>query len=122
MAIAISVAACKVIQPNPIGATRVSRVDESLSIPPVSALAQQGYDIFMRNCAHCHGADAHGDEGPDLHGATKSEARIASLIKNGIQGEMPKFGAKLGEDEIRALIAFISSLREPPVRCSTVLP
>ena len=62
------------------------------------------------NCAHCHAPDAHGDEGPDLHGVTKSDARIAALIKNGVKGEMPKFGTKLSDTDVQALTAFIRSL------------
>jgi mono/diheme cytochrome c family protein len=68
--------------------------------------------LFMQNCAHCHGTDARGDEGPDLHGVTKSDARIASLIKDGKKGEMPKFGTKLTDAEVQALVAFVRSLKE----------
>jgi mono/diheme cytochrome c family protein len=81
-------------------------------IPPDGTQAYQGYTLFLRNCAHCHGSDARGDEGPDLHGVTKSDARISSLIKNGIKGEMPKFGEKLTDTDVRALIAFVRSLKE----------
>jgi len=63
------------------------------------------------NCAHCHADDATGDEGPDLHGVVKSDARIAAMIKNGVKGEMPKFSHKLKDDDVRALIAFIRSLK-----------
>jgi mono/diheme cytochrome c family protein len=66
----------------------------------------------MMNCAHCHGNDARGDEGPDLHEVTKSDARISSLIKNGIKGEMPKFGEKLNDTDVQALIAFVRSLKD----------
>jgi mono/diheme cytochrome c family protein len=64
------------------------------------------------NCAHCHGADARGDEGPDLHGVTKSDARITSLIKNGKKGEMPKFASKLSDSDIQDLVAFVRSLKD----------
>ena len=73
--------------------------------------AERGYTLFEQNCAHCHGDDARGDEGPDLHGVTKSDARITSIIKNGIKGEMPKFGTKLTDSDVRALIAFVRSLK-----------
>ncbi len=73
--------------------------------------AERGAKLFDHNCAHCHGEDARGDEGPDLHGVTKSDARITSIIKNGIKGEMPKFGTKLTDADVRALIAFVRSLR-----------
>ena len=85
---------------------------EALVIPPEGTPANQGYKLFILNCAHCHGADARGDEGPDLHGVTKSDQRIVTIIQNGIKGEMPKFGAKLNDAETRALVAFIRTLNE----------
>src|SRR5277367_2867958 len=77
---------------------------EGLVVPPAGTLEQKGYTLFRQNCAHCHGTDARGDEGPDLHGVTKSDARIASLIKDGKKGEMPKFGSKLTDADVQALI------------------
>jgi mono/diheme cytochrome c family protein len=85
---------------------------ESLVIPPAGTPANRGYKLFMLNCAHCHGADARGDEGPDLHGVTKSDSRLAKIIQNGIKGEMPKFSAKLNAADTQALIAFIRTLKE----------
>src|SRR5271170_4956250 len=105
-AIGIAFAAGEMFQPKPAAA---SRVDEALVIAPADTLANQGYKLFMMNCAHCHGNDARGDEGPDLHGVTKSDARIASLIKNGRKGEMPKFSSKLSDAEVQALVAFVRS-------------
>jgi mono/diheme cytochrome c family protein len=87
-------------------------IGDGLVIPPEGTLAHQGYGLFMRNCAHCHGTDARGDEGPDLHGVTKSDQRIARIIQNGIKGEMPKFGAKLNDADTQALIAFLRTLKE----------
>lgn len=81
-------------------------------VPPDGLQARQGYKLYMMNCAHCHGTDARGDEGPDLHGITKSHARIASMIKNGIKGEMPKFGAKLTDSDVEVLIAYVKSLTD----------
>ncbi|HWD21421.1 MAG TPA: cytochrome c [Verrucomicrobiae bacterium] len=75
-----------------------------------SELVSAGRRLFLMNCAHCHASDATGDEGPDLHGVRKSEARLAALIENGVKGEMPKFGAKLSHTEVQALVAFIRSL------------
>ena len=94
-----------------VGASGPNRQDEALVIPPAGTQEHQGYTLFMMNCAHCHGDDARGDEGPDLHGVTKSDARITSIIKNGIKGEMPTFGTKLTDADVRDLIAFVRSLR-----------
>ena len=76
-----------------------------------SAEVTRGRDLFLMNCAHCHGDDARGtDEAPDLTKFHKSEARIASVVKNGIKGEMPRFGQKLTDAELKMLIRFIRSL------------
>jgi len=85
---------------------------DGVAVPPAGSLEQKGYTLFMLNCAHCHGADARGDEGPDLHDVTKSEARIASLIKDGKKGQMPKFRSKLSDAEVQALVAFVRSLKD----------
>lgn len=71
----------------------------------------RGHDLFLKNCAHCHGDDARGtDEAPDLTKFHKSEARIASVVKNGIKGEMPRFDQKLTDADVKMLIRFIRSL------------
>jgi mono/diheme cytochrome c family protein len=107
-AVSIAFAAGGIFRPKPIVAGAVA----ALVIPPDGTPANEGYKLFMLNCAHCHGQDARGEEGPDLHGVVKSDQRIASIIQNGIKGEMPKFSAKLSATETRALIAFIRTLKE----------
>ncbi len=82
---------------------------ETNNVPLNKDLA--GYKLFDRNCAHCHGDDARGDEGPDLHGLTKSDARIERIIKNGIHGEMPAFGKKFGDEDVKQLIVWLRTLK-----------
>ena len=106
-AIGIAFAAAEMFQPKPAAA---SGATEALVIPPAGTPANQGYKLFMLNCAHCHGTDARGDEGPDLHSVTKSDQRIVTIIQNGIKGEMPRFGAKLHDEDVRELIHFLHSL------------
>jgi mono/diheme cytochrome c family protein len=74
------------------------------------ALVAQGRVLFLASCAHCHGADATGDEGPDLHDVQVSDRYISNIITNGIKHEMPSFKKKLGKDEIVKLRAYIRSL------------
>jgi mono/diheme cytochrome c family protein len=76
----------------------------------ISAVVARGRDLFLLNCAHCHGADARGDEGPDLHRENKSDTRMAALIREGIPGEMPRFSSKLSNIDVQALITYIRSL------------
>jgi mono/diheme cytochrome c family protein len=108
-AIGIALAAGQMFRAAPAAS---SAGGEVLAIPPAGTPENQGYKLFMLNCAHCHGNDARGDEGPDLHGVTKSDARITSMIKNGVKGEMPKFGAKLSDADVKALIAFVRTLKD----------
>jgi len=108
-AICMALAAGEIIKPKAAAERGPTQV---LALPSAGSQESKGYSLFMMNCAHCHGNDARGDEGPDLHGVTKSDARISSLIKNGIKGEMPKFGEKLTDTDVQALIAFVRSLKD----------
>ena len=80
--------------------------------PALEGEAKRGHSLFDHNCAHCHGEDARGDEGPSLHNLTLSDARIAKRIREGIKGEMPRFGSKFNDADIAALIAFLRTLKE----------
>ena len=74
--------------------------------------AKEGYRLFDLNCAHCHGDDARGDEGPDLHGLHKSDSRLTTIIKGGVKGEMPAFAKKFNDADVQALIAYLRTLKE----------
>jgi mono/diheme cytochrome c family protein len=67
--------------------------------------------LFLRNCAHCHGATAHGDDGPDLHNLDFTADWIANRIRKGKAGEMTAFAGKLQPAEIAALVAYVQSLK-----------
>ncbi len=88
--------------------------------PAISPTEEQpavalGRDLFLMNCAHCHGDDARGTmEGPDLTNIKKSESRIASVVKGGIRGEMPRFDQKLTDADVQVLIRFLRSLKGRP--------
>jgi mono/diheme cytochrome c family protein len=70
----------------------------------------EGRRLFLLNCAHCHGDDARGDEGPDLYDVRKSDERIHQLIAGGVKGEMPSFRKKLNDSDIGALTAYLRTL------------
>jgi mono/diheme cytochrome c family protein len=70
-----------------------------------------GRTLFLRNCAHCHGATAHGDDGPDLHDLGSTDEWIANRIRKGKAGEMTAFAGKLQPAEIAALVAYVQSLK-----------
>ncbi len=81
--------------------------------PPVtqSTNATNGRILFLRNCAHCHGADAHGDEGPDLHHLDWSDQQILTRIRNGKAGQMTAFAGKLQPSEINSLLVYVRGLK-----------
>ena len=92
---------------------RETSVPASIAAAAQTAQLARGHDLFLINCAHCHGDEGHGDgpdEGADLRDLHKSDARVANIIHNGIKGEMPRFGSKFADGDIRALTVFIRSL------------
>jgi len=101
------------LQPEAAEASKESSAEvASVAMSPdLEAEARQGRSLFEHNCAHCHGDEARGDEGPSLFNVKKTDAGIARIIKGGIKGEMPKFGDKFSKTEIHALIVFIRTLK-----------
>ncbi len=82
-----------------------------------SLRAQRGKEMFVTNCAVCHGEDGTGNTmlgAPNL--ANKSwlygsaEATIIETITNGRNNQMPVFGEFLGEDKVHLLAAYVMSL------------
>jgi alcohol dehydrogenase (cytochrome c) len=77
--------------------------------------ARQGAALFAERCAACHGADARGQNGPNLttiwtSGAT--DERVFQTIRRGVPGSvMPPSDAT--DDEIRAIVAFLRTLASP---------
>ena|ERR1700677_1693713 len=74
-------------------------------------VTMNGRTLFLRNCAHCHGADAHGDDGPDLHDLGLTDEWIANRIRKGKAGQMTAFAGKLQPAQIDALVAYVQSLK-----------
>lgn len=74
---------------------------------------------FKQKCATCHGPDGKGETpagkamrirsfaSPET--AKMSDAELASIIEKG-QGKMPKYGATMKPDEIKAMVAYIRTL------------
>jgi mono/diheme cytochrome c family protein len=80
-------------------------------VAPATAGTITGRTLFLRNCAHCHGANAHGDDGPDLHDLGFTNEWIASRIRKGKAGQMTAFAGKLQPAEVDALVAYVQSLK-----------
>jgi mono/diheme cytochrome c family protein len=86
-----------------------SRIQRSAD--PPAASAPTGRALFLKNCAHCHGAEAHGDDGPDLHALGWTEEQIANRIRHGKSGQMTAFAGKLPPSDINLLVAYVRDLK-----------
>ena len=75
-------------------------------------VAAQGHTLFLTNCSPCHGANAEGDDGPNLHKKNLPDTFIASAVKSGFKDEMPPFGKKLSAADVKALVAYVHSLQK----------
>lgn len=76
-----------------------------------------GRNLFLANCARCHGANAQGKGGrPALHSERLSEASdgdLAWILKNGVVFKgMPRW-AGLPEQERWQIVAYLRSLNPP---------
>jgi mono/diheme cytochrome c family protein len=82
--------------------------------------ADQGRALFQRVCVACHGRAGRGDAmgagparppdfaAPDWH-PTRSDVQLMISIKEGKGSAMPAFGAKLGDAQVRDLVAYVRS-------------
>jgi mono/diheme cytochrome c family protein len=91
--------------------TTTSSLEASTEKMMSPELASQGHQFFEMSCSECHGDDAHGDEGPDLHNLSISNARIAATIRKGVKGEMPTFAKKYDDRQVAALVSYLRTLR-----------
>lgn len=82
-------------------------------------LAEKGKAHYQNYCFTCHGMDGKGQKvfgAPNLTNEIwlygNSKARIAHVIRNGRNGVMPPFEARLGEARVHILAAYVMSLSD----------
>jgi len=86
------------------------------------ASAGDGAALWGQHCASCHGKDGSGStmmgkklELKDYREASVqssfTDAEAAKVIKDG-KGKMKAYGAKLSEADIKALVAYVRSLKK----------
>jgi len=80
-------------------------------------LAAQGADLFMDNCASCHGDTGLGDQSmgaPNLADAIwlygGDRDSLTETIKYARFGIMPAWGQRLSEEDVRAVSAYVHAL------------
>jgi len=82
---------------------------------PVKADPEAGKVLFASHCAVCHGANAEGGIGPNLHGELnygQTKAAVHESITKGRPKGMPAFGNQLSEQDRKNLTAFVLSLKK----------
>ena len=94
---------------------------------PLAVYAEDAKANWNNNCAQCHGAAGKGDtkmgkmlNAADLTDPKKqasfTDAQAAAAIKDGIKQNgktaMKAFGGKLSDDEIKALVAYVRTLKK----------
>lgn len=101
---------CALLDSN--GRTLRDPTGASVTPPPRPGVSSsRARELFLKNCAHCHGADARGDEGPDLHNLDRTEEQIRTRILNGKKGQMTAFAGKLSANDIQTLIGYLRTLK-----------
>jgi mono/diheme cytochrome c family protein len=69
-----------------------------------------GRKQFLQACSACHGTNAGGGDGPNLHHQSLTESSITYRITHGVKDEMPAF-TKLTPNQLTALTKYIQSLQ-----------
>jgi mono/diheme cytochrome c family protein len=116
-----------VVMSAALGAAQTAPDAKTLKNPVASTPESiaAGQQLYLRNCASCHGRNGQGGPGNDLipaapsllgdkwdHGSTDGE--IFTNIKNGVAPDfnMVPFKDKLKDDEIWSIVLYVRSLKK----------
>ena len=83
--------------------------------PPAPAdPSATGAQLFASTCGFCHqdGGRAPG-RGPKLAGTQRPDDFLLNRIRLGKEGAMPAYGRAFSDAQIRSLVAYIRSLKDP---------
>jgi len=69
-----------------------------------AAFGADGAALWAQHCASCHGKDGSKDQG-------FSDAEATNVIKNG-KGKMKSYKDKLSDADVKALVAYVRSLKK----------
>jgi cytochrome c6 len=84
-----------------------------------AALGADASALWGQHCASCHGKDGSGNTAMGKKLGVKdytktqsfSDDEAANVIKNG-KGKMKGYKAKLSDDDVKALVAYVRSLKK----------
>lgn len=77
---------------------------------------EAGKALFQQNCVNCHGLDATGEEGPNLHGVPQAlgDAAVSNIIRRGIPGTGMPSSYILTDQDAANIVAWLRSLDSAP--------
>jgi putative heme-binding domain-containing protein len=77
---------------------------------------EQGKRLFQQNCSPCHGADAGGGDGPDLHGvpALLGDPTVQGIVRRGIPGTAMPGSSALTDSQAANIVAYLRTLDSTP--------
>ena len=80
------------------------------SVLQMTGNAERGREIFITNCATCHGLEANGEVGPDLSKVSDRKSRKALIVQviSGQTPPMPQF--QPNEKDMADLLSFLETL------------
>ena len=77
-----------------------------------AAKSGPGYDVYLANCARCHGQDGQGGVGPKLAGVVTTDFPDAreevAVVRDG-RASMPSFKNDLSAAQIQDVVAYTRS-------------
>jgi mono/diheme cytochrome c family protein len=75
--------------------------------------ALDGEKLFGSSCGFCHqGGGRVAGRGPKLAGTQRPDEYLLNRIRVGKEGAMPAYGRAFTEPQLRALVAYIRSLKD----------
>jgi mono/diheme cytochrome c family protein len=89
----------------------------ALALAPALPRAADGAELYRRKCASCHGADGAGGarklgplSSPELQ-AMSDEDLFSAIARGSRDGKMPPFRGRLADDELRAIVAHLRTMK-----------
>lgn len=96
-----------------------SEAAKTTTIKTNFSFSESPRNLYMNNCARCHGADGKSDtelgrlnDSPDISGGKVrkiSSKKLTRIITNGY-GSMPAFGKKMTKTQISSLVNYVRGL------------
>jgi mono/diheme cytochrome c family protein len=91
----------------------VSAPDPGRAQSPPSDQTATGEQLFVNTCGFCHQAGGRmAGRGPKLAGTERPDDYLLNRIRVGKEGAMPAYGRAFTDSQLRALVAYIRSLKD----------